>query len=113
MRFQTVGKVFAASLMVCSSAWAGNYQSTGFTTLNIVADNGVTYFYPAGFTSLGTCLYNRLELRETGDYYGNVENGRRMYAMILAAQLTGKLIELGYNDGDGPGCRISGVQIQW
>lgn len=113
MRLQTVTTVLAAALLVSQIAWAGNYQSTGFTTLNITADNGVTYFYPAGVTIVGTCQYNRLELRETGDYYGNVENGRRMYAMILAAQLTGKLIELGYNDGDGPACRIASVQVQW
>jgi hypothetical protein len=98
--------------LVYGSALAA-YQSTPFTTINIVADNGVTYLYPGGYTTLNTCLYNRLELRETGDYYGNVENGRRIYAMILAAQLSGKLISLGYNDTDGPGCRVSGVQVQW
>jgi hypothetical protein len=98
--------------LVCGPVFAG-YQSTPFTTVNIIADNGVTYFYPAGYTTLNGCLYNRLELRETGDYYGNVENGRRIYAMILAAQLSGKLISLGYNDTDGPGCRISGAQVQW
>lgn len=102
-----------AVLLVSPVVWAGNYQSTGFTTLNIVADNGVTYFYPANGTIVSPCLYNRLELRETGDYYGNVENGRRMYAMILVAQMSGKLIELGYNDGDGPACRIASVHVQW
>jgi hypothetical protein len=99
-------------LLLSSTAWAG-FQSSPFTTLNILVDNGVTYFYPAGYTTLGNCAYNRLELRETGDYYGNVENGRRIYALILAAQLAGKAISLGYNDTDGPGCRISGVQVQW
>lgn len=105
--------IIIAVLWMSPAAWAGNYQSTGFTTLYISADNGVTYFYPTGYTTLGTCQYNRLELRETGDYYGDVENGRRMYAMILVAQLTGKLIELGYNDGDGPACRVASVQVQW
>jgi hypothetical protein len=99
-------------LSLSSPCWA-TYQNTGFTTINIWADNGVTYFSASGATIGGNCQYNRLELRETGDYYGNPENGRRMYAMILAAQLEGKLINLGYNDTDGPACRIVNVQVQW
>jgi hypothetical protein len=110
---RTTAPIVAALLVLDSGSAFAAYQSTPFTTVNIVADNGVTYVYPAGYTTLNTCLYNRLELRETGDYFGNVENGRRIYAMILAAQLAGKPISLGYNDTDGPGCRISGVQVQW
>ena len=99
-------------LCVCEPAFAA-FQSTPFTTIDIEADNGVTYFYPWGYTTVGNCLYNRLELRETGDFYGDVENGRRIYAMILSAQIAGKPISLGYNDTDGPGCRIAKVQVQW
>ena len=106
------GLFVGSVLLLSSTAWAG-WQSTPFTTINILADNGVTYFYPYGYTTQGNCAYNRLELRETGDYYGNVENGRRIYAMILSAQLAGKLISLGYNDTDGAGCRITSVQVQW
>lgn len=98
--------------LTCSSAQAA-YQLTAFTTMNIVSDNGVTYFYPAGATIVGTRLYNRLELRETADYYNNVENGRRMFAIILTAQLSGKLITIGYDDQDGPACRLAEVEVQW
>lgn len=99
-------------LSLSSPTWA-TYQQTGFATISMWADNGVTYFTASGATIGGNCLYNRLELRETGDYYGNPENGRRIYAMILAAQLEGKLINLGYSDTDGPACRIVNVQVQW
>lgn len=101
----------AAALTASPFAHA-TYVNTGWVTnLDISMDNGVTYF--SGFTTSGGCLYNRLELRETGDYYSNVENGRRMYALILSAQLAGRLVRLGYNDSDGPNCRISSVVVQW
>jgi hypothetical protein len=98
-------------LIFMASAAEAAYVNTGFlTALQIYMDNGVTYF--GGFTTSGSCLYNRLELRDTGDYSGSVENGRRMYALILSAQLAGKAIKLGYNDTDGPGCRIAEVWIE-
>lgn len=70
-------------------------------------------FFTGGFTTSGNCLYDRLELRDSGDYFGSVENGRRMYALILSARMQDKRIKLGYNDTDGPGCRVAEVWIDW
>lgn len=99
-------------LLGVSPAFAG-YSSTGFVQdLEIFMDNGVTYFI-GSFATGGNCLYNRLELRDTGDYTGSAENGRRMYALILSARLSGKAIRLGYNDTDGPNCRLAEVWVQW
>ena len=106
-------KILLALLVVVpmQAAFAA-YSSTGYLQdLDIYMDNGVTYF--SGFTTSGNCQFNRLELRDTGDYYTSVENGRRMYALILSARLAGKAVKLGYNDTDGPACRISSVVIQW
>jgi hypothetical protein len=61
----------------------------------------------------GQCANNRLELRETGDYFGNVENGRRIYALVLSAKMQGATVTFGYNDTDGPNCRVSGVRVSW
>jgi hypothetical protein len=100
-----------AVLLPMPSAFAA-YLTTGFVQdIDIYMDNGVTYF--GGFTTTGSCLYNRLELRDTGDYSSSVENGRRMYALILSARLAGKAVRLGYNDTDGPACRIAEVWVQW
>jgi hypothetical protein len=104
--------LLAAGLCALSPCALGTYQQTGYLSpINILMDNGVTYF--AGFTTTGNCANNRLMLSETGDYFGAVENGRRMYALIVAAQLAGKAISLGYNDTDGPNCRLAEVYIQW
>jgi hypothetical protein len=97
-----------------NAAWS----STGFTAVDIRMDNGVTYFYPNYNGSLsyplnGNCMYSRLELRDTGDRFNSAENGKRMMALILSARLVGKLVSLGYDDTDGPGCRIAQVIVQW
>lgn len=109
---------FLPRLIICVAGYLSvfpahaTYQTTGYVTdLEIDMDNGVTYF--RGFTTLGNCTYNRLELRDTGDYFGSVENGRRIYALILSARLSGKAVNLGYNDTDGPNCRVAEVWIQW
>ena len=88
-----------------------DWVSTEYTDVDIRMDNGKTYFY--GFTTSGTCLHNRLELRETGDYWDQLENSRRIMSLILAARMSGKKVSLGYNDQDGPGCRIAQVSVQW
>lgn len=106
-----VPHIMIAALLAAAPANA-TYQTTGYVTdLGIDMDNGVTYF--RGFTTIGNCAYNRLELRDTGDYFGSVENARRMYALILSARLSGKAINLGYNDTDGPNCRVAEVWINW
>ncbi|MFL6604612.1 MAG: hypothetical protein ACJ8R9_25205 [Steroidobacteraceae bacterium] len=69
--------------------------------------------YVSGFTTVGNCSNNRLEIRESGDYYGNLENNKRLFALVLTAQATGKPMQLIYNDTDGPGCRLEGVLVQW
>src|SRR5690349_8681741 len=95
-------RVASSTIMMLSFSVGAQatYQRTDYLSpINIFMDNGVTYFN--GFTTTGTCAYNRLMLNDTGDYYGSIENGRRMYALIVAAQLAGKAISLGYNDGDG------------
>lgn len=96
----------------------GAWVSTGFTAVNIRMDNGVTYFYPDNNGSLsyplgGNCMYNRLELRDTGDRFNSVENGKRIMALILSARMSGKLVSLGYDDTDGPACRVAQVIVQW
>jgi hypothetical protein len=102
----------AVVLLLAPAVTLAAWQSSGpIPSLSIYSDNGVTHF--SGFTTTGNCAYNRLELRETGDYFGNVENGRRIFALVLAAQLEGRLVSLGYNDTDGPGCRVSSVTVQW
>ena len=107
-----LARVLLSVLVFVAPGAHAAYVSTGFLTdLQISMDNGVTYF--SGFTTSGNCQYDRLELRDTGDYANSVENGRRMYALILAARMTGKAIRLGYNDTDGPSCRIAEVWIQW
>jgi hypothetical protein len=84
----------AITLLFAMSAHA-TYRTTGYISdLQIDMDNAVTYF--RGFTTVGSCAYNRLEFRETGDYFGNVENGRRIY-----------------EDTDGPNCRVAEVWIAW
>lgn len=97
---------------IASPLASAAYVSTPWITdLDIHMDNGVTYF--SGFTTGGNCQYNRLEVRDTGDYSNSVENGRRMYALILSARMTGFPIRLGYNDTDGPNCRVAEVWIDW
>ena len=104
--------VSAITMLVFSAGAQATYQTTGYLSpINIHIDNGVTYF--GGFTTSGNCAYNRLMLNDGGDYYGSIENGRRMYALIVAAQLSGKAINLGYNDTDGPNCRLAEVWVQW
>jgi hypothetical protein len=102
----------AAVLSLSPTAFAA-YVTTGFVDdLDIRMDNGYTFF-TGNFTTSGNCQYDRLEIRDTGDYFGSVENGRRMYALILAARLAGRPIKLGYNDTDGPECRVAEVWVQW
>jgi hypothetical protein len=103
-----------AALAACTIALPAQaaYVTTGWlSALQINMDNGRTYF-SGGFTSTGNCLYDRLELRDSGDYFGSVENARRMYALILAARAQDKRIRLGYNDTDGPECRVAEVWIE-
>ena len=95
------------------SASATNFLFTPFLTdLDVHMDNGRTFF-TGSFTTQAPCLYNRINLGETGDYWNNVENGKRMYALILAARFAGKPIKLGYESGDGPECRLAEVYVQW
>ena len=103
--------VAACAAFATQAAHAG-YVTTGWLdNLQIHMDNGVTYL--SGFTASGNCSYNRLELRDTGDYFGSAENGRRIYSLLLAARLSDKRINLGYNDTDGPNCRVAEVWIDW
>jgi hypothetical protein len=105
------GLVSCAMFLVAPPTFAA-WQNTGWVdNVDIHVGNGVTYV--SGFTTVGNCQYNRLELRENGDYWGKTENGKRIYALILAARMAGKKIALGYSDTDGPACRIEGVNIQW
>lgn len=110
MRMALISMVVVGA--IASPLASAAYVSTPWMTdLDTQMDNGVTYF--SGFTTSGSCQYNRLELRDTGDYSNSVENGRRMYALILSARMSGLPIRLGYNDGDGPNCRIAEVWVDW
>jgi len=111
-RKNAVSSCLAGCALLCASTAHAGYVTTGWVAnLQVQMDNGVTYL--TGFTTSGSCQYNRLELRDTGDYFGSVENGKRMYALILAARLSDRSINLGYNDTDGPNCRVAEVWINW
>lgn len=103
--------------MPAQAAWV----STPFTEVNIRMDNGVTYFYPSNpaangslnYPLGGNCLNSRLELRDTGDRFNSIENARRIMALILSARMAAKRVMLGYDDTDGPACRIAQVIVEW
>ncbi len=90
-----------------------DWKNTGYLNAEeilIHIDNGKTYFrnLPIG----PACEHGRLELREEGGYYSNPENAKRMFSLILFAKAQGHRIRLGYNDSDGPACRLSQVYIE-
>ena len=100
-------------LLLFSPLASATWLTSGWVDANnliVHMDNGKTYF--TGFSTQGTCQYNRLELRETGGYYGNLENSKRMFSLILASKAQGKRIKLGYEDGDGPECRLAQVYVE-
>src|SRR5690242_15451972 len=105
-------------ISVAQSAHAG-WASTGFVRFDIRMDNGMTYLYPKlangslGWPLGGNCQYSRLELRESGDRFNAPENGKRMYAMLLTAKAQGLRVDLGYDDADGPTCRLAQVFVEW
>lgn len=109
---RTINVLLISAALLANSPANAAYVTTGYVSdLDISMDNGKTYF--RGFPVSGNCLYERLELRDTGDYFGSVENAKRMYVAILSARLTGKRIRLGYNDTDGPECRVAEVWVEW
>jgi hypothetical protein len=97
------------------AAWA----STGFVRFDVRMDNGMTYIYPKlpngslGWALGGNCQYSRLELRESGDRFNAPENGKRMYALLLTAKAQGLRVDLGYDDTDGPTCRLAQLFVEW
>jgi hypothetical protein len=102
-------------LAVCQAAHA-TYLSTGWVRFDIRMDNGVTYLYPTmpnGVTFSPNCAYGRLELRETGDRFNAPENGKRMYALALTAKAQGLRVNFGYDDADGPSCRLAQLSVEW
>ena len=107
--------VFLVAALVSPASQAG-WANTGFVKFDIKLDNGRTYFIPvlAPGNNLGpTCAYGRLELRDTGDYFNSVENARRMMATLLTAKSQGLRVNFGFEDQDGPACRVSGIQVEW
>lgn len=100
---------------VAQAAWV----STGFVDFDIRMDNGVTFFYPAlpnGSQSWplgGNCLYSRLEINNAGDKFGSVDNAKRMMALLLTAKTSGLKANFGYDDAEGPSCRLAQVFVQW
>ena len=112
VRSFALGSLAIAACAAATPAQAA-YVTTGWlSALQITMDNGLTFF-SGGFTTTGNCLYDRLEIRDSGDYFGSAENGKRMYALILSARMQDKRIRLGYNDTDGAGCRVAEVWIEW
>ena len=109
-------RVIAAigALLIASAAQAA-WVSTGYTDFDIRMDNGRTYFYgvPMAFSLSGNCLYNRLELNDTGDRFSSVENAKRMMSLILSAKMSGRKVFFGYDDADGPTCRVAQIYVQW
>jgi hypothetical protein len=97
------------------AAWA----ATGYVKFDIRMDNGMTYFYPAlpngslSYNLGGNCQYSRLELRDSGDRFNSAENGKRMMAMLLAAKSQGLRVSFGYDDADGPTCRLAQLNVEW
>jgi len=107
--------VTLAAAPAANAAWA----ATGFVKFDIRMDNGMTYLYPAlpngslTYPLDGTCQYHRLEIRDSGDRFNSVENGKRMTALLLAAKTQGLRVNFGYDDQDGPTCRIAQLNVEW
>lgn len=109
------------ALLLCGlasqSGFGGTYQSTGWVRFDIRMDNGRTYFYPfngdGSYMDLTPCAYSRLELSDSGDAFGSVENARRIMGMALAAKSMGLRVVLGYNTEQAPACRIAELQVEW
>lgn len=93
------------------------YQFTGWVRFDIQMDNGRTYFYPMNADGsnmeLSPCLYSRIELNDTGDSFGSLENGRRMMAMALAAKSMGLRVRFGFDTAQAPACRVAELQVEW
>lgn len=104
--------LIGCALMLCAGHAQSAYLSTPYVDLDIRMDNGKTYFY-GPFTVSSNCQYNRLELGDAGDRFNSIENARKMMALILSARMSGLKVSLGYDDTDGPGCRIAEVYVQW
>jgi len=106
-------------LFMFSQHSLAGWGSTGWVESDEVVihmDTGKTFFtITAEVTTLNSaiCEHSRLELRDTGDYYNSTENAARMFSLILTAKTLGKRIKLGYNDGDGPQCRVAQAQVDW
>jgi len=105
----------AALSSTAHAAWA----ATGFVKFDIRMDNGVTYLYPAlpngslSYPLGGNCQWNRLVIDNAGDNWGSVENGKRMYAMLLTARAQGLRVDFGYDDTSGPHCRLAQLFVEW
>ena len=107
-----------AALMVASTSQAA-WSETGWVRFDVRMDNGQTYIYPKtpegslSYNLGGSCMYNRLSLDNSGDYFGSVENGKRMYSMLLTAKATGLRVSLGFENASGPVCKLAQLYVEW
>jgi len=108
-----IGVSFLGGALVTNvNSAESDWQWTETGNWDISGDNGVIYFRGLGVLA-GNCAYSRLEIRETGLYYGKPNVAKMYLSTLLLAKLTGRPFRLLYNKTDGPSCRVSGFQVDW
>jgi hypothetical protein len=84
---------------------------TGWVKFDMRRDKGTTYVYPRlsngswSHVFAGNCQFNGLVLTDA--------EGKHLYDMLLTAQEQGLRVNLGYDDTDGPVCRLAHLHIEW
>jgi hypothetical protein len=84
---------------------------TGWVKFDMRMDNGTTYVYPRlangswSYVLAGNCQFNGLVLTDAED--------KHLYDLLLTAQEQGLRVNLGYDDTDGPVCRVAHLHIEW
>lgn len=97
-------------LIGLASAAQAAPADTGWVKFDLRRDQGNTYVYPRhsngswSHVFSGNCQFNGLLLDE---------NGKHLYDMLLTAKDQGLRVSLGYDDTDGPVCRVAEIQIEW
>jgi hypothetical protein len=101
--------VLALLVVVLAPAAHAARVETGWVEFELRMDQGRTYVYPRVSSNApsrifaGNCQFNALVLA------GNAE----LHAMLLTAQEQRLRVSLGYDDRDGPLCRLSHLYIEW
>ena|SRR5688572_24847541 len=81
---------------------------TGWVTFEMRTDQGNTYVYPRhadgslSYAFSGNCQFNALVLADTS-----------FHDMLLTAKEQKLRVSLGYDDTEGPLCRLAYVKLEW